>query len=68
MVLICRLDMFPDRFTLATRTLKVGAEKGNEKEGRSHGQATSANTSMPMGELARICLDFLDLYMRTIPQ
>ena len=41
--------MFPDRFMLATRTFKVGAQKGNEKEGRYHGQATPANI---MGEFA----------------
>ena len=37
MVLICRLDMFPDHFTLATRTFKIAAEKGNEKES-THGR------------------------------
>ena len=34
--------VFISRFTLATRAFKVGAEKGNEKEGRYHGQATPA--------------------------
>ena len=34
---------------LPTRTFKVGAQKGNEKEGLYHGQATLANI---MGEFA----------------
>ena len=41
--------MFPDRFTLATRAFKVGAQKGNEKEGRYYGQAMQASI---MGEFA----------------
>ena len=45
--LISRSDKFPDSFMLATRTFKVTAEKGNEKQSthiRHHdGQAARVN-------------------------